>query len=68
MPDETNGRVTLRELIEQRFDSLDQRLDTMLPDHEDRIRVLERREPFRTAAEIVTGAMAMIAGYLGWRQ
>lgn len=67
MPD-TNGRVTLRELIEQRFDALDQRLDMILPDHEDRIRRLERREPWRTAAEIATGIVAVAGNFFGFRR
>jgi len=64
----TNGRVTLRDYLEQRFDALDARLEIVLPDHEDRIRTLEKREPYRTAAEALTGVVAMVATYLGWRQ
>jgi len=67
MPD-SNGRVSLRDYIELRFDALDKRLDEMLPDHEKRIRCLEKREPWRTAAEAFTGIVAMMATYLGWRQ
>ena len=68
-----NGRVSLRDLIEQRFDALDQRLDTYCKvnekehdDHETRIRTLEKREPWRNAVEVVLGVLAAIAAALGF--
>lgn len=61
----SNGRVSLREYLELRFDALDERLDEILPDHEDRIRVLEKREPQRTLIEIGTGLVAVVAAVLG---
>ena len=57
----TNGRVSLRDYLELRFDALDQRLDDVLPDHEDRIRTLEKREPWRTAIE----GIAVLGGVIG---
>jgi len=68
-PDQTpNNRVSLRDYIELRFDSLDKRLDEILPDHETRIRVLEKREPWRTLAEAATSIGTVIAIALGVRQ
>jgi len=64
-PDE---RVSLRDFIELRFNALDKRLDEILPDHEDRIRALERREPWRTLAEAGTAIGTAIAIALGFRQ
>jgi len=63
-----NERVPLRDFIELRFDALDKRLDEILPDHEKRIRVLERREPWRTLAEAGTAIGTAIAIALGFRQ
>ena len=62
----TNGRVSLRDYIELRFDALDRRLDGILPDHEDRIRSLEKREPWRTTAEVVTGIVAITGNFFGF--
>ena len=67
MPEE-NGRVSLRDYIELRFDALDQRLDTILPDHEERIRSLEKREPWRTAIEGVAVLGGIIGTALGLKQ
>lgn len=81
MPDE-NGRVSTRDfigtqfsalehLIDERFDSQDKLLTEKLKplsDHEDRIRVLEKREPWRTVTEIVTGIMAVSGNFFGFRQ
>jgi len=67
MPEE-NGRVSLRDYIELRFDALDQRLDTILPDHETRIRSLEKREPWRTAIEGVAVLGGIIGTALGLKQ
>jgi len=63
----SNERVPLREFIEQRFDALDKRLDEILPDHENRIRTLERREPWRSLAEAGTAIGTVIAIALGIR-
>ena len=63
MPDE-NGRVSLREFIEQRFDALDDRLD-QLDDHESRLRALEKRDPWRTVIEAITAMIAVVATALG---
>jgi hypothetical protein len=63
-----NERVSLRDFLEVRFDALDKRLDEILPDHEDRIRALEKREPWRTLAEAATAIGTAIAIALGFRQ
>ena len=62
-PTPANGRVSLRDYLEFRFDALDQRLDNVLPDHEARIRTLEKRAPYRTAAEALTGALAIVSAW-----
>ena len=63
---EDNGRVSLREYLELRFDALDERLE-QLGDHEMRIRALERERPFRTIVEVITGIVAVIATVLGFK-
>ena len=67
-----NGRVSLREYIELRFDDLEEKLDlqqqhcrTCLDDHEVRVRSLEKREPVRNVAEAIIGAVAVAAAVLG---
>jgi hypothetical protein len=63
-----NSRVPLRDLIEQRFDSLEQRLDQWREDHRDhekRIRTLERREPIRNVVEAVVAAGTALGIVLG---
>lgn len=62
------NRVSLRDYLEQRFDGLDKRLDDILPDHEHRIRSLEKRQPIRNAIEIVTGVAAAVGVALGFKQ
>ena len=66
--DTPNGRVSLRDYLELRFDALDQRLDDVLPDHEDRIRTLEKRGPWRTGIEALTAAGVVVATFLGVRK
>ena len=68
-----NGRVSLREYIEQRFDGLERRIDACLQDaheerkdHENRLRALEKREPWRNAVEVILGVLAAIATALGF--
>jgi len=63
-----NGRVSLREYLELRFDALDERLDEILPDHETRIRTLEKREPWRSLAEAGSALVAVAAIVLGVKQ
>ena len=63
-----NNRVSLRDYIELRFDSLDKRLDEILPDHETRIRTLEKREPWRSLAEAGSAIVAVAAIALGIKQ
>jgi len=63
-----NGRVSLREYLELRFDALDERLDEILPDHEKRIRTLEKREPWRSLAEAGSALVAVAAIVLGVKQ
>lgn len=68
-----NGRVALRDYIEQRFDGLERRIDACLmdakeerQDHEQRLRALEKREPWRNAIEAILGLLAAIAAALGF--
>jgi len=75
MPDETNGRVSLRDYIELRFDALDATLaqdrkaeKEKADDHETRIRTLEKREPWRTAIEGVAVLGGIIGTALGLKQ
>ena len=58
----------MREYLELRFDALDERLDEILPDHEDRIRALEKREPWRSLAEAGSALVAVAAIVLGVKQ
>jgi len=68
-PDQvSNDRVSVREYLELRFNALDKRLDEILPDHEDRIRALERREPWRSLAEAGSALVAVAAIALGLKQ
>jgi hypothetical protein len=67
-----NGRVSLREYIEARFDALEEKLavqqahyQSCMDDHEGRIRDLEKREPVRNVAEAVIGIVAVAAAALG---
>ncbi len=73
MPDQ-NGRVSLRELIELRFDSLDKRLDDKFQsqddttdDHEDRIRSLEKRITWTNMTQGAANVIGIILGALGIR-
>lgn len=63
---ENDGRVSLREFLELRFDALDERLER-LDDHEARIRTLEKERPFRTLGEAITGIIAVVAVFLGFK-
>jgi len=68
-PDQvSNDRVSVREYLELRFNALDERLDEILPDHETRIRTLEKREPWRSLAEAGSALVAVAAIVLGVKQ
>ncbi len=74
MPDQ-NGRVSLRELIELRFDSLDKRLDDKFKvqddttdDHEDRIRSLEKRITWSNVAQGAATVGNTILAVFGFKQ
>ena len=70
----SNGRVGWREYLDMRFDALEARLAerdkardkreeeicSRADDHEDRIRAVEKQSPWRTLAEVITGALAVI--------
>ncbi len=69
------GGISLRDFLEQRFNSLDRRLDDHCNlelareiDQEARLRTLERRQPIRNAIEIITGVAAAVGVALGFRQ
>jgi hypothetical protein len=68
MSETNNNRVPLRELIELRFDTLEEKLDTLSQDHEERLRCLEKQSPWRTLSEIAAGAVAVVALALGFRK
>ena len=72
---QTNGRVSLRTLIEARFDSLDKRLDekfqtqdSTTDDHEDRIRSLEKRITWSNVIQGVGTLGAYLLGLVGIKQ
>jgi hypothetical protein len=75
MPDTNNNtRVSLRELLESRFDALDDKLDERwrvldltVVDHEDRIRALEKQTMPRTIAELgamIVAVWGLVLAYL----
>ena len=71
MPDgaNNNNRVPLREYLEMRFDTLEQKFDDGFGDHETRLRRLENERPVRTLSEIGAGILSVIAlAWANWRK
>ena len=75
MSEPANHRVPLRDLMEARFDALDQRLDTFcramgdkVGDHETRIRKMEARNLLGHVAHGVVEFGAIVLAAMGLRQ
>ena len=73
--DTPHDRVSLRDLIEQRFDSLDRRLDAKFEtqdaatdDHETRIRSLEKRITWSNVVGVAATAANAALALIGIKQ
>lgn len=64
-----NNRVPLREYIELRLNNIEEKLDAVVEDHEERIRCLEKERPVRTISEVGAGLLSVIAlAWANWRK
>lgn len=55
-----NGRVSLREYLEMRFDALEKKVDLMIGTHEKRISRLEKQSNWRWLAEGIIALAAAV--------
>jgi hypothetical protein len=62
---EENGRVR-DAILSTKLDYLTTLVEKSLADHEKRLRCLEKREPWRNLAEVITAIIAAVAAVLGF--
>ena len=68
---DSNGKVSLREFLELRFDAIEMKLDAMCKtadDHETRLRAVENRTTWSRVFEGTLGLISAVLIALGFKQ